>query len=147
MKEGVNPNAKDDQGVPVLLRMVTTKNLDLISLYLSKGGNLQITSDRSQSNALHYAAHQGDLEMSKYLVSVGIDFKLQDKQGRKPVDDASSQHKLAVVQFLQEVEKRYHTNIVCYFILFLFYFISFQSFKFFENFKILINEIGYNWNS
>jgi len=100
----VNPNINSN-GFHVLLLLATNGNKEMIELYFSKGGNLNVV-DVNKSNALHSSAYRGHLETTKYLVSIGIDFKAKNGVGKTPSDLARQNKMFEVLKFLQEVEQK-----------------------------------------
>jgi len=106
LEKGINPNINDSEGHPILFRMVPFGNDEMIELYLSKGGNLNVI-DQDKWNALHCCVLNGHLETTKYLVSVGIDYKAKDMNGRTPLELAKQRKKMEIIDFLEEVQKRY----------------------------------------
>jgi len=85
----------------------------MIELYLSKGGDLNVI-DNKKWNALHYSAYHGYLEITKYLISIGIDFKAKDKNGRTALDFAKERKKTEIIEFLEEVGKKYSNHPIIF---------------------------------
>jgi len=106
LEKGINPNIKDSDGIPILCRMAHYGNNEMIELYLSKGGNLNVI-DETELNALHYCARYGQLKTIKYLISLGIEYTATDKYGRPPLELAKQwNNNSEIVKFLEEVEKK-----------------------------------------
>ena len=59
--------------------------LDAVKLFVEKGADVNAVNALGNS-ALHYAATQGNERMIRYLVSVGANLDLKNKQGRLPID-------------------------------------------------------------
>lgn len=79
----------------------------MIESYFKMGGDLNVV-DKMNWNALHYSASFDQLDTTKFLVSIGVDYKAKDFKGKTPLDDATSQKNknIKIVEFLQEVEKK-----------------------------------------
>ena len=107
MEEGkVNPNINDPFGWPLLNRLSFFRNNEMIELYLSKGGDLHIVHANFKWNALHYSSYYGNLETTKYLVSIGVDYKAKNITNKTPTDLAKEAERFEVFQFLQQVENK-----------------------------------------
>jgi len=106
LEKGVNPNINDSVGIPILCRMAIFGNDDMIELYLSKGGNLKVIYEEIKWNALHCCAYNGYLETTKYLISLGIDYKAKDMIGKTPLDLAKDRNKTEIIEFLEKVGKK-----------------------------------------
>jgi len=106
LNEGVNPNVKDQSGWPILLNLARFGNKEMIELYLTSGGDVHAV-DVNKSNALHYcSAYNGNLETMKYLISLGVDYKAKNENGKTPLEFAIQNHNNELADFLKEVEKK-----------------------------------------
>jgi len=110
----VNADIIDFYEQPILFEFIQNRNKEMIELLALKGGNIHILNDRNW-NALHFSASNGDLQITKYLVSLGIDYKAKNKHGKTPIDvakamkyleDSKSDEISAVIDFLALVEKK-----------------------------------------
>jgi len=113
-------NISDEKGLPLLFLIVSSNNnnnsfsetRDLLDLYLSKGGDLHVTSSTmvNNGNALHYCLSLSGnflIETLKYLIENGIDFKFRDKKGRKALEFARETKQSGnIIEYLEKVEKR-----------------------------------------
>jgi len=90
-----------------LLEIIRKGNKELVQLYYSKGGNVHVM-DKEKWNALHYSASslKNQLETTKYLISVGVDYKANNYNGKTPLELAKQNKNMEIVQFLKEVEKK-----------------------------------------
>jgi len=81
-------------------------NKGLIELYCSMGGIIHV-SNVNGWNALHYSASNDRFETTKYLVSIGIDYKAKNSESKTPLDLAKQQYKKSeLVKFLEQVEMK-----------------------------------------
>jgi len=106
LEKGINPNINDPYGDAILFTFARNGNIEMIELYLSKGGNINVIDENNNRNALHYSAFYGKLETAKYLVSIGIDYKAKDIDGKTALDLAIQENKTKILEFLQEIEKK-----------------------------------------
>ena len=79
LKNGADPNAKDQDGWTALHFAAYLGSLDMVK-YLVGVGKVDVNvKDKEGQTALHKAAQDGKLEVVKYLVGVGnADYKAQD---------------------------------------------------------------------
>jgi len=106
LEEGkTNPNITNTKGRPILLEIAGRGNIEMIKLYLSRGGKLNVKDRDSKWNALHFAVNSNQLETTKFLVAVGINFKKKSHIGKSPLELAKEGNKANIVNFLQEVEQ------------------------------------------
>lgn len=95
----LNPkHITDSAGFPIVLTMVKHLNSEMIKLFHQKGGEIVNAVNEQKWNCLHWAAFKGDLELSSYLISIGVDFSAKDEIGRTPLDLATSQNHRDVIQ-------------------------------------------------
>lgn len=73
----------------------------MIEPCVAKGANLHAIS--SQGNALWYPIYLGYLEMTKYLVSVGVDFRAKCKGNLNALEYAKEMKQDRIVRFLEKV--------------------------------------------
>lgn len=106
IEESVDPNIKDSEGSDLLFELAANGNIEMIELYLEKGGKLNVLNVESGTNPLHLAASFGELDACRLLVSRGIDFKLKDKDGKTAIDQAKSRNKIQVVDFLTKIQNQ-----------------------------------------
>jgi len=106
LEEGINPNVLTPDGHSILLRMAMNGNNELIELYFSKGGNIHVMNQKTKDNVLHYSAYYAQLETTKYLVSLGVDYKAKNVEWKIPLDYAKEVNRTENVEFLQDVEKK-----------------------------------------
>jgi len=106
LDSGVNPNINDKDGNPILLLMARRGNLEMIKLFIEHNGDIHL-KDQTLKNALHFSAFYGHFELTKYLVSVGVNYKAESNRGKTPLKLAEEQGSPPeLVSFLREVEKK-----------------------------------------
>lgn len=101
-KGNISPNIKNSNGNPILCRLAYFGNNEMIKLCLKKGGDINAINEQNKWNALHEAAYNGQFLTAKYLVSLGIDFKAKNKDGKTPFDLAKSKNHHEIAEILQE---------------------------------------------
>lgn len=87
MEHGVNPNSQSDFD-PIILKMAELGLLEFIKLYQFYGGNLHFRN-RENWNAIHFAVSREHLEITKYLISKGVEFDSNSESGKKILSLAS----------------------------------------------------------
>lgn len=104
--KGANVNEKDNENISVFAHAVmfagrdskneyggTLKN-EMLDFLINKGVDVHVSNINNQS-ALFLAAHNGYLDMVKYCVEKGINFRQRDVNGVNPMEQAHSRgHKL-----------------------------------------------------
>lgn len=106
LEEGVDPNIQDKDGKPIVLSMSRKGNTEMIKLFISYSGNVHL-SDNSHKNALHYSAFYGHFETTRFLVSIGVNFKAENENGKTPLQIAEDQNAdQLIIEYLRQVEKK-----------------------------------------
>jgi ankyrin repeat protein len=73
LASGLDPNATDDQGMPLLVLAAREKSDKVAALLLDNPGTKIGAEDRAGENALMLAALNGDLDLVKLLVTKGAE--------------------------------------------------------------------------
>lgn len=116
----VKPEITDQFGRPVFLKLAEKGRIDLITLYASLGGNVNVLHPSIGGNALHFAALTDKVDTCKLLVvSLGIDFKLKNSNGKTAFDLAPKNTE--TFNFLQGLSNRFENNYLMFFHFFFFY--------------------------
>lgn len=102
----VNPNIVNANSDPLILQLSEKGNIELIQLYLEKGGNLHSVNEESGNNALHMSAFHDQMETTKFLISHGIDFKLKNAENSTAYDYAKENELVEMSLFLHSVSKK-----------------------------------------
>ncbi|MGI4788110.1 MAG: ankyrin repeat domain-containing protein [Janthinobacterium lividum] len=97
---GVNPDAKNDNGMTVLMLVVGNLHLpfatktNIIDTLVEHGSNLDLISP--EMAALHYAAFAGSGDVVTYLIQCGANVNVQSVDGHTPLSYAAAygQHKV-----------------------------------------------------
>lgn len=115
LEEGINPNINDSEKFPILATLAFNGNLEMIELYLKKGGKLNVVDEINGWNALHYSASNAmhdsaqnpQLETTKFLISIGVDYKHISHNGKTPLMLVKNKRKTTAVQtYLESVTKK-----------------------------------------
>lgn len=101
----VNPNINDAKGIPILMKMAEQGSKEIIELYISCGGDLNVV-DINKRNALHFSAEAGKLQITQFLVSLKVDFQAKNSNGKTPRDLAKAESNDLVFKFLTKVKKK-----------------------------------------
>lgn len=104
MENGVDPNLSDFQNFPLLSWFGTFGNTQAIQMYLKIGGNLNVREPQTKRTVIHYSSMHGHFETTKYLVSIGFDFRVKDRDQKTPIDLAQEGKHTQVIDFLNLVE-------------------------------------------
>lgn len=88
LDQGVDPNTKDEQGIPALMIAALYGNASLVQTLLDRGADPN-SKNAEGATALIWAA--GDYAKVKVLVGKGADVKAQSALGRTPLHTAASQ--------------------------------------------------------
>jgi ankyrin repeat protein len=56
-----------------------------IRAFIESGGNKNLVDEKSGWSLLHYCCECQQVEVLKYLISVGLDVEVEDKQGWRPI--------------------------------------------------------------
>jgi len=92
---------------PVLFRAAMNGNVEMASLLIDQGADVNKTTPGQRRTAMHVACYYGHEDMVKFLISKGADIQTKTFEGVSPVSVASWQGHKAVIQILrQELVKR-----------------------------------------
>lgn len=80
LEAGIDPNARDIVGTPVLVCAAWRGHLEIIELLLVGGANINDT-DSSGGSALYVACREGYLEIVERLLEKGADVNMKMKEG------------------------------------------------------------------
>jgi hypothetical protein len=101
LKEGKNPNIKDEYGWTPLHWAALGGHVDVARLLLKHGADPNARSE-SGWTPLHIAAFLGRVDVVKLLLEHGADPNAKDKYGWTPLHDAASKGHVDVVKLLLE---------------------------------------------
>jgi uncharacterized protein len=73
-------------GRPLIHEGVIRKNLAMVELYLSRGGDVN-AKDNGGCTALHFAAQEGHVEIATRLLAAGSEVDPTDEHGNTPLSD------------------------------------------------------------
>ena len=97
LAKGMDPNATDDQGMPLLVLAAREQSNKVAALLLANPKTNVEAEDRAGENALMMASLNGDLELVKLLISKDAEV---NKKGWTPLHYAASNGHDDVVQLL-----------------------------------------------
>ena len=100
---GVDPNARQPNGMTVLMSAVFNQQFDTAKALLAKGADVKL--DAGGYNALSLAAEKGDREMAKLLLANGADPALRPQGGMSALEKAQHWQNAAMVELLQSAKK------------------------------------------
>jgi uncharacterized protein len=99
LKQGANPNARDDRGEPALIFALHSDHPDIAQLLASWPGIDLEEENKQQQTALMVAAYQGRLDLVKRLLDNGAEVS---HKGWTALHYAASSGQLEVVKYLLE---------------------------------------------
>ena len=96
---GVDPNARQANGMTVLMSAVFNGQEDVAKALLEKGADVKL--DAAGFNALSLAVERGNKTMVKLLLAAGADPKARPGAGLSALEKAQQQGKTELVELLQ----------------------------------------------
>jgi ankyrin repeat protein len=79
---GANIRSKDADGMTPILYACSSGNLKLVKYLLAHGSKVLLDDiDAQGNNCLHIACHLGHMDLSQYLVKIGMDCNVMNDQG------------------------------------------------------------------
>jgi ankyrin repeat protein len=100
---GVDPNARQPNGMTVLMSAVFNNQFDTAKALLEKGADVKL--DAGGFNALSLAAEKGNLDMAKLLLAHGADPAQRPSGGQSALEKAQQWQNTAMVELLQSAKK------------------------------------------
>eukprot|EP01098_Paradermamoeba_levis_P010768 TRINITY_DN4539_c0_g1_i1.p1 TRINITY_DN4539_c0_g1~~TRINITY_DN4539_c0_g1_i1.p1 ORF type:complete len:459 (-),score=162.22 TRINITY_DN4539_c0_g1_i1:94-1470(-) len=102
VKNGANPNAKDKKGnTPIFMASSSSSALNAINLLLKSGADINATND-DDDTLLHWAAREGDQQLTRFLLEKGANPNLLNKHEESPLKIAFLTAKDKVVELLRD---------------------------------------------
>lgn len=104
LKAGANPNVANADGETVLMAVADmgANNLDLATLLIAHGADVNARAGSTGQTALMWAAVHGDLPVVKALLAAGADIHASTRAGSRPLHFAVQQGALPVAKLLLE---------------------------------------------
>ena len=93
-------NIKDSFRVIPLIRAIQLDSVDSVKVFLDADPNQLSLLDEQHSSFLHIAAQFNSVEVSKFLISKGININSQDAFGNTPLHISILNHSLIIAEFL-----------------------------------------------
>lgn len=100
---GVDPNARQANGMTVLMSAVFNNQFDTAKALIEKGADVK--ADAKGFNALSLAVEKGNKDMVKLLLAHGADPMARPGSGLSALEKAQQQQKAELVELLQEKSK------------------------------------------
>ena len=103
LKFGADPNGFiSAAGQPCLIISVWHKNFEITELLLQNG--VDVNWIFKGVNAIHFAAHNNDLENFKLLLKFGADINAMTDIGQTPLDVANSAYAHDIIKFIENYQ-------------------------------------------
>jgi len=90
-------NAKDEVGSTALCRAATLGHVDVISILLNAGANINLANTNGNT-PLHLACYEGIQNAATLLLKAGASEDVVNKQGKRPVDLASGTFRSSLLE-------------------------------------------------
>ncbi|OBS20434.1 hypothetical protein FPOA_06804 [Fusarium poae] len=100
LQQGADPNARDSDGVPVIMAAADSGDADVVQWLLDKGSVTNLTSYSDERTALQEAVPHP--EVVRVLLQHGADITTSNSESRTPLDFAISSNYLESVQIILE---------------------------------------------
>lgn len=102
MEQGLDPNRPNWLGITLLHRCAAKGSIDIASVCLEFGANINVTETDSSSTPLGIAARSGKTEMVRWLLEKGADPSLpEDEAWARPIEWAKRKGHAEIVSLLQ----------------------------------------------
>ena len=98
LKQGVNVEATDRNGMTALMVAALYHHSDLLILLVARGADLDAQDRRG--TALHWAAYGGDPDSVKLLLAAGIKVDVKNAHGETPLHRATESNEEAAIRAL-----------------------------------------------
>lgn len=104
IRRGCDINTLSGSGLsPLMIFLTADINADDLSLFISLGADIHLTSSSGETPA-HVAAMKGNVQAMKILVSCGADLNVKDKNGMTPYHYAVLFGNREMVTYLQKIK-------------------------------------------
>lgn len=103
VQAGVDPNARQENGMTVLMSAVFNGQEDVARALIEKGA--QVNADARGYNALSLAVERNDAGLVKLLLASGAEAKTRPPGGLSALEKARQQQKTDLVGLLEKADK------------------------------------------
>lgn len=105
INKGANCNSINSLGVCCLHYACykETANLNIVKLLLQAGANPELKEHSYGCTPLHYAAGNGDLEITKLLIAYGAQVSIRDSSNYSCIDYANQAGEPSLVEYLSQI--------------------------------------------
>ncbi|EAY14432.1 hypothetical protein TVAG_426250 [Trichomonas vaginalis G3] len=100
ISHGANINVIDLNGLTPLFYSIQQNNEEIKDLLMSNGASIDFKPNEHGKHAIHIAAENDDLEMIQFLLSLGENINIKDKNGATPLHYAALDGCAKTVDFL-----------------------------------------------
>lgn len=77
-----DPNYRYSSGENLMLSAVFDRQFPVLKLLISHGGNIYLYDNNAGQNLIHYAVRADEIEIVKYLLSLGVSASHRDMHGQ-----------------------------------------------------------------
>ena len=100
IKQGIDPNAEDNQGLTALHFASNYGHLEIVKLLTQYGANITTESFDKKRTALHLACQAGHFDVANFLINQKLNINAEDNEKVTPLDLAVKSNNLNLIKLL-----------------------------------------------